>query len=253
MGLAPAEVALDVLLGAAIGVLSGIVGIGGGLFVIPLLGVFFGMTQQRAQGTSLVMVVPNVLLGLWRYARYQGFDPRGALVLALSAPVFTYVGARVATAAPSGVLRVAFGCFLLALAGFYGLRSRSGEPRIDPDARIPGRLAVSLGVLGGLTSGLFGVGGSLLTVPLMTTLRAMGQATAQGMGLALVAPGTVVNLLVYGRAGNVDWARGIALALGGVATMPLGVAIAHRLPERVLRVVFGTFALISAVGLFLRH
>ena len=114
-------------------------------------------------------------------------------------------------------------------------------------------MAVILGVVGGFVSGVFGVGGSLLTVPLMTTLHAMGQATAQGMGLALVAPGTVVNLVVYGRAGNVDWVRGLALAVGGVATMPLGVAIAHRLPERALRVIFAAVSLISAVGLFLRR
>jgi uncharacterized membrane protein YfcA len=253
MGIAPGELALDVVLGAAIGVLSGIVGIGGGLFIIPMLGVFFGMTQQRAQGTSLVMVVPNVLVGLWRYARHPGFDPRGALVLAVSAPVFTYVGARIATAAPSSVLRVAFAVFMLSLAIFYGLRSRSAELRIDPDAQLSSRLAVALGVVGGLVSGLFGVGGSLFAVPLMTTLHAMGQATAQGMGLAMVAPGTVVNLLVYGRAGNVDWVRGAALAIGGVATMPLGVAIAHRLHERALRAIFGIVALLSAVGLFLRH
>jgi len=253
MSIAPAEVALDVLLGAGIGVLSGIVGIGGGLFIIPLLGVAFGLTQQRAQGTALVMVVPNVLLGLWRYARHRGFDPRGALVLSVSAPLFTYLGARIATAAPSSALRVAFGGFMLSLAIFYGLRSRSAELRIDPEARLPPRLAVSLGVVGGLVSGLFGVGGSLFAVPLMTTLRAMGQATAQGMGLALVAPGTVVNLWVYGRAGNVDWVRGVALAVGGVATMPVGVAIAHRLPERALRAIFGAVALVSAVGLFLRR
>jgi uncharacterized protein len=62
-----------------------------------------------------------------------------------------------------------------------------------------------------------------------------------------------VNLFVYGRAGNVDWVRGIALAVGGVATMPLGVAIAHRLPERVLRAFFGVMALLGAVGLFLHR
>jgi len=253
MASSPAELALDVVLGAGIGVLSGIVGIGGGLFLIPLLGVFFGMTQQRAQGTALVMVVPNVLVGLWRYARHQGFDPRGARLLSLLAPVFTYLGALLATAAPSRALRVAFGCFLLALAVFYGLRSRSAEIRVNPGARLPPRVAIVLGMVGGFVSGVFGVGGSLLTVPLMTTLHAMGQAAAQGMGLALVAPGTLVNLVVYGRAGNVDWVRGIALAVGGVATMPLGVAIAHRLPERVLRVIFGSVALVSAVGLFLRR
>ncbi|HEY1905544.1 MAG TPA: sulfite exporter TauE/SafE family protein [Myxococcaceae bacterium] len=252
MPIAPAELMLDVVLGAGIGVLSGIVGIGGGLFIIPLLGVFFGLSQQRAQGTALVMVVPNVLLGLWRYARYRGFDARGAWLLALLAPFSTYVGARLATAAPSRGLRVSFAAFLLALALFYGLRSRS-EIRVDPDARIPPRIAVILGLVGGFVSGVFGVGGSLLTVPLMTTLHAMGQATAQGMGLALVAPGTVVNLVVYGRAGNVDWVRGIALAVGGVATMPLGVAIAHRLPERALRAIFAVMALIGAVGLFLRR
>jgi uncharacterized membrane protein YfcA len=62
-----------------------------------------------------------------------------------------------------------------------------------------------------------------------------------------------VNLVVYGRAGNVDWVRGIALAVGGVATMPLGVAIAHRLPERLLRAIFAVMALIGAVGLFLHR
>jgi uncharacterized membrane protein YfcA len=199
------------------------------------------------------MVVPNVLLGLWRYARYRGFDAKGAWLLALLAPFSTYVGARLATAAPSRTLRIGFAGFLLALALFYGLRSRASEIRVDPDARIPPRIAVVLGLVGGFVSGVFGVGGSLLTVPLMTTFHAMGQATAQGMGLALVAPGTVVNLFVYGRAGNVEWVRGIALAVGGVATMPLGVAIAHRLPERVLRAIFALVSLISAVGLFLHR
>jgi uncharacterized membrane protein YfcA len=253
MMIAPAELVLDVVLGAGIGVLSGIVGIGGGLFIIPLLGVFFGLTQQRAQGTALVMVVPNVLLGLWRYARYRGFDARGAWLLALLAPFSTYVGARLATAAPSRALRVGFAAFLLALALFYGLRSRAGEIRIDPDARIPPRFAVALGLVGGFVSGVFGVGGSLLTVPLMTTLHAMGQATAQGMGLALVAPGTVVNLFVYGRAGNVDWVRGIVATPPTARAMPLGVAIAHRLPERVLRAFFAVMALLGSVGLFLHR
>ena len=58
------EFLLYLLFGAALGTLGGIFGIGGGLIAIPLLGVWFGLDQQIAQGTALVMVVPNVMLAL---------------------------------------------------------------------------------------------------------------------------------------------------------------------------------------------
>src|SRR5262250_3371821 len=55
-------------LGAMAGLLGGVFGVGGGFLVIPLLGFFYGMDQQTAQGTALIMVVPNVL---WAFSRYQ--------------------------------------------------------------------------------------------------------------------------------------------------------------------------------------
>ncbi|HBC02344.1 MAG TPA: hypothetical protein DC032_17700, partial [Pseudomonas sp.] len=61
------DIGLNVLLGLALGTLGGLFGIGGGLIAIPVLGVLFGLDQQLAQGTALVMVVPNVLLAIWRY------------------------------------------------------------------------------------------------------------------------------------------------------------------------------------------
>lgn len=60
------EIVMFVLLGAAMGTLGGLFGIGGGLVAIPALGVLFGLDQQLAQGTALLMVLPNVLLALWR-------------------------------------------------------------------------------------------------------------------------------------------------------------------------------------------
>ncbi len=61
------EFGLDVLLGVVLGTLGGLFGIGGGLIAIPVIGVVFGIDQQLAQGTALVMVVPNVVLAIWRY------------------------------------------------------------------------------------------------------------------------------------------------------------------------------------------
>lgn len=77
-------------LGAVSGLLGGLFGIGGGVIAIPLLGLLYGLHQQIAQGTVLVMVVPNVLFGFWGYRRRVGVDLRIATALALSAAISTY-------------------------------------------------------------------------------------------------------------------------------------------------------------------
>ncbi|MBU2333680.1 MAG: sulfite exporter TauE/SafE family protein, partial [Gammaproteobacteria bacterium] len=73
------DIGLNVLLGLALGTLGGLFGIGGGLIAIPVLGVLFGLDQQLAQGTALVMVVPNVLLAIRRYHQRNRIDWRHAL------------------------------------------------------------------------------------------------------------------------------------------------------------------------------
>jgi uncharacterized membrane protein YfcA len=79
------SVLIYLLLGLVFGYLGGLFGIGGGLIAIPVLGVFFGYSEQVAQGTALVMIVPNVLLGLWNYIKKVGMDARLALTLAITA------------------------------------------------------------------------------------------------------------------------------------------------------------------------
>src|ERR1700738_2139272 len=107
---------LDLVLGAVLGALGGLFGIGGGLIAIPVLVLAYGMDQQHAQGTALVMIVPNVLLGLWRYSQRDRLEPKVALTLAGSAVVFTYIFALWATRLHPTTLRYAFAAFIVALA-----------------------------------------------------------------------------------------------------------------------------------------
>ncbi|HXP93433.1 MAG TPA: sulfite exporter TauE/SafE family protein [Candidatus Binatia bacterium] len=246
-----ARSALDVLLGFVFGAVGGLFGIGGGLIAIPVLGVFYGFDQQHAQGTAMVMVAPNVFIGLYQYRKRSGLDMRLAAILALSGIAFMYIGARIATHVPSTPLRIGFATFQLALFASTLLPRR--EPRDEPrKARWPRSAAYPIGVLGGLISGIFGVGGAIFAVPLFTTFFGMTQAAAQGLGLAMVAPGTIVTIAEYALAHDVNWSVGIPLALGGVFSVPAGVALAHRLPDRVLRTLFGLVLLGSAVALYLR-
>jgi len=80
----------------------------------------------------------------------------------------------------------------------------------------------------------------------LTAFFGLRQAEAQGLALALVCPGTMVALVAYAEAGQVDWRLGIPLALGGIAAISTGVTLANRLPERRLRLGFCGLLLVTA-------
>ncbi|WP_277061443.1 TSUP family transporter, partial [Rivihabitans pingtungensis] len=83
-------------LGAALGGVGGLLGIGGGLLAIPVLALWFGMDQSMAQGTALVMIVPNVLLAFYRYRQHHTIPLSRALGLGGIAMLASYPAARLA-------------------------------------------------------------------------------------------------------------------------------------------------------------
>ncbi|WP_416051399.1 sulfite exporter TauE/SafE family protein [Cupriavidus basilensis] len=237
-------------LGSALGAVGGLFGIGGGLIAIPALGLLYGMDQQLAQGTALVMIAPNVLIGFWQYRRRADIALRTAVVLGLSAVLATYASARLATAIDAVLLRRIFACFMIGLALYFLWRLLPGRAATAQQARLSPRWIPALGVVGGAFSGFFSVGGGVVAAPALVGLFGFRQAAAQGLALALVTPGAVVALATYAHAGHVDWASGIPLSLGGMLTISWGVALAHRMPERRLRAAFA-LCLIATAGIML--
>ena len=244
---------LYLVLGGVLGALGGLFGIGGGILAIPVLGLAFGLNEQHAQGTALVMVVPNVLVGLWGYGRRGSVDRRVAILLGACAVPFTYLGALYATRVAGPGLRVGFGAYAAALALWFAYRTLSAPKTAAPATpRLAWGWTAVVGALGGILSGLFSVGGALFAVPFLSLLFAYTQTEAQGLSLALVAPGTIVGIIAYALAGDVDWGIGIPLALGGTVCVRYGVALAHRLPERRLRLLFCALLAAAAIGLLSR-
>jgi len=117
-------------LGGMAGLLGGLFGVGGGFLVIPLLGFFYGMDQQTAQGTVLIMVVPNVVWAFSRYRRRFGIDLRMAATIAGSALIATYPTARLATGLDPHVLRLAFAIFLVTIAATVAYHTWRGAVRV---------------------------------------------------------------------------------------------------------------------------
>lgn len=106
-----------VLVGVVAGILSGLIGIGGGVIIVPVLVFLFGMSQHQAQGTTLALMVPPIgLLGAWAYYRQGYVDLKVALMLCAGFVAGSLLGARFATGLSDGILQKVFGIALGAIA-----------------------------------------------------------------------------------------------------------------------------------------
>jgi uncharacterized membrane protein YfcA len=251
----PSFVLTDLLpllgLGAALGFFGGLFGIGGGIIAIPLLVLAFGMDQAVAQGTALVMMVPNLLIAWWRYNQRHPVALRTVLQIGSLACLTTWGVAHWATRLEPNVMRLLFSSFLLLLALHLLVQQRAGAATQAPDRFNP-RWMPLVGIVGGSSMGLLGIGGGLVATPLFTGWFGQRQTVAQSLSLALVAPSSIIALMTYSNAQRVDWSTGLPLAIGGLFTVSAGVALAHRLPERRMRAAFAWMLLSTAVWLLLR-
>ncbi len=250
--------------GGLIGFMGGVLGIGGGLIAIPALVLLMGMSQQLAQGTALIMVLPTIMMAVRKYNQQTRIDKRVALAGAGGAVVFTWVGAQLALGIDSTRLRQSFAVFLFFIALFYVWQtwraSRPAARRTPPPSPSPVRApaftprrASVLGILCGTLGGFFGVGGAVLAVPIITSVFRLPQTTAQALALSMVIPGSTIALITYSWAGQANWMVGAPLAIGSLVFVPIGVRLAYRLPERKLRacfalMLFATVALLAFEG-----
>jgi len=114
--------------------------------------------------------------------------------------------------------------------------------------RLLGLAATGLAV--GFFSGLFGVGGGIILVPVLMLALGFSQRLASGTSLAAVLPTVVAGLAGYATGGNVDWVAGGVLAVGAVSGSLLGTWLLHRIPQRLLRWIFVVFLVVVAVRMF---
>src|SRR5246127_2821607 len=175
-----------------------------------------------------------------------------AAAIAGSALIASYPTARLATGLDPHVLRLAFAVFLAATAGTVAYQTWRGGARVGRGRGLAWGWVTVVGIVGGVVSGFFGVGGAFLAPPLLTTFFGLGQLEAQGLALALVSPSALLALVAYAEAGQVDWLVGLPLALGGIATISAGGPVVRRLPERRMRLAFCALLLLTAVLLALR-
>ena len=228
------------------GGLAGLMGVGGGVVLVPLLTGVLKMNQHTAQGTSLVVVIFAAATGLITYALtgYVAWDFVGLLLC--GSLIGAYLGARVVQRFPEDALRLIFGLFLLLLALRF-LIWTTLPPLIESSGTIEIVAGIVIGFVGGFAAGVLGIGGGAVFVPALVIVLGTDQHIAQGTSLGAVLATSAVAAFVYRRAGNSDVKSGQWIAVGAAPAGIAGALLAGFLSPEVLQRIFGSVILI--VGL----
>ena len=238
--------------GGLAGIAGGLFGVGGGLVLVPVLTGFFRLTQHQAHGTSLAVIGATAITSIIVYGVYANVAWPIAALAAIGTLCTAHLGARLAARWTARKLRRAFALFLALVA----LRLLWKVPEIETHAGLQGLagLGVSLllGLAAGYLSGLMGVGGGIIVVPVLTILFGLSQQAAQGTSLAIMLVTAPRATIEHSRHGNVVWPIVPMLAVGAALGAPLASWSAQGLRHDALVRAFALFLLATSIHTWLR-
>ena len=236
-------VGIGFVIGLITGVFGGLVGLGGGVLMIPLLTGWGKLTQHDAHATSLAAIIAAGVSGSVTYARAGALDWSAAILLGSVATIATYGAAHSSRRIHAMRLRRMFGVFLFLAAVLLVLKDELLTLRA-PVGALEISLLLASGLLVGVTSGLLGVGGGALMVPLMVITMDMAQHVAQGTSLAAMVPAAVSGTAAHVRNRKVRFGVLLGLVPGISFGTWGGGTLALELPTSTLRL---TLALVLAL------
>ncbi len=234
------------------------VGLGGGFIFVPLLRLAFGLPPAEAAGTSLVLVTANSGAGAFTYFLHKRVNVRLGLIFACGGIPGSIAGAIAAKHISEQAFDWAFCIFLLVVAAdmIFNAKVRI-EGRVEHAAGgekpMSYRAAVGLGLVVGLVSSLFGIGGGVITVPSLlyfSSLPAHAISATSHFILILTSP---TGLIVHAIQHDIQLRDVIPLVAGGLCGGPIGARLSLRLKSPQLLIFVGIALVAVAGSLAFRH
>ena len=245
------------LLGIIAGITAGLFGIGGGIVLVPVLSFLFAFSLPSAIGTSLAaMLLPVGLFAALEYYRNGLARPKVAVIIAISMFVGVYFGSKIGILLPQATMKQIYAVFLLITSFQYlGIKFPKTAKQKAPSSSVPADFSVKkillLGIVAGIVSGLFGVAGGIVIVPMLLLLMKYDHKTAVGTSLmALLFPSRISGVILYYQSGNLDISIATLIAIGLVIGSFIGAKINISLNEKVAKKIFATFLLVVSVYFF---
>ena len=233
------------LIGAGAGLLSGLFGIGGGIVIVPALLALLSMERKLAHGTSLAATLPVAAASLVTYAIGGNVDWRVAACLASGAIFGAVVGTQLLQIIPKRPLTILFVAVILLTAIRLVLADDvMGRATLS----VVGVVAlVTIGFITGTLSGLLGIGGGVIMVPVMVVLFGIVPVVAKGTSVAVIVPSALVGTIRNRKHSNADLRVAFAIGLAGIVSAVIGSLISESIDDSVSNVMFAGLLVIVAI------
>ncbi|HEY0672380.1 MAG TPA: sulfite exporter TauE/SafE family protein [Longimicrobiales bacterium] len=260
--------------GLLVGFTAGLIGIGGGVLIVPFLYFFYAHPEWAgfalpvslqvavAHATSLFVILPTAIRGSVSYSKAGLVVWQVALPVAAAALIGGVLGARLAIILPAELLKLIFGVFLVASGGQLMLRRGHAEER----AVRTNLFATSItGLMVGTLSGMMGVGGGILALPMLMYLLHVDLRRAAATSLAIIGFAACGGLLTYalsgahvaGRAplslGYIHFGAGLPILVGSLISVHWGTVVNQRTKTPVLRYIFATVFIVLGIQFILKN
>lgn len=263
---------LVVLSGAVTGVLGALLGIGGGIFLIPVLVMGFGLPMHQAVAASVVTIIATSSATASVYVEKGISNIRLGMSLEVMTTVGAVLGGVTANYLPGDVLQKIFGVFLLVMAGLMWNKTRkhaAAQIRYDAAAPISGEYfdeaekqtvrysvrrlpaAMAASIVAGNLSGLLGIGGGLIKVPIMNMVSGVPMKAATATSNFMIGVTAVASAFIYFSYGHLDPLYTAAAVLGVLGGSQLGTRLGARLRSRTIVLVFIVLILVVAARMLL--
>jgi uncharacterized membrane protein YfcA len=257
------------ILGFFIGTVAAMTGVGGGIFIVPLLTLVYSFSPSNAVGTSITTIAFTATAATINYSKQKRIYYKTGLLCALATTPGAILGAYLTSVISPSALGLIFGIFLVLAAlrimteGVFSkhktttqnkensvTENRTEKDLLKNKARFA--LGVGLSFFAGLASGLLGIGGGVLLVPILTLLLAVEIHYAVATSMLTMIATSISGAAQHYALGNINFEYAILIAAGSILGAQLGAYTSRRLSGKSLRIIFGIILIIVSIQMILK-
>ena len=316
-------VIVSLFVGLGVGILSGLLGLGGGTLFVPILRLGYGLSAIACTATSLMIIMLTSISGSVTHIRKRTCLPLLGVITGVAGAATSPVGVYLATYAPEWLIIVVTALIMIysagtmiskaikahrakraqlsasdgldktsaegpfredIIAGQTGTDNTTAEQAVTDNAaaeqavtgntiarhavtdnaaaeivvaqKLPARklvIGLFVGIVAGICAGFAGVGGGFIMVPMFIQLVGLSMRLTSGTSMLAICITSITGVIYQAYLGNVVWMAGIAIAIGSIPGAILGAALVTRVPEQILRLIFGIFLGVAALILVINQ